>query len=181
MKMSASTENVLARRKQGLTIRALDGEVLVYDPSTTRASCLNEFAAEVLARCDGKTTPARIARDLPFENADARVVTLALSDLQKARLFEDDIEIDFTALIGPSRRDFFKRLGAGAAVAVPVVTAITLPTPAAAASLGEACFCTDETCEFSNCAGGLFCESTNSSGMNCEHPGKDCVCKQTMQ
>jgi len=80
MQMNLPSTHVRAKRKEGLTVSALDGEVLVYDPTTTRASCLNAFAAEVLVRCDGRRSPAEIARSLPFEDVDERVVEVALAD-----------------------------------------------------------------------------------------------------
>lgn len=167
--MTSSTNEYLARRKQGLTIRALDGEVLVYDPETTRASCLNEFAAAVLERCDGERTPTEIARDLPFENVDQRLVLLALADLQKASLLEADRAIEVRDIIGPSRREFFKRLGVGAAIGVPVVTGLTLPAAAQSKS-GEPC--TNDT----DCGPFLRCQSITQSGKNCDQPGADCRC-----
>ena len=167
--MTSSANEYLAKRKEGLTVRALDGEVLVYDPETTRASCLNDFAAEVLARCDGERTLADIARDLPFENVDQRLVMLALADLQKARLIEAEPAIDIAATIGPSRRAFFRKLGLGAAVAIPVVTGLELPAAAAAA--------TGEPCTTGECGPFLVCTPRTPSEKNCDQPGADCTCQ----
>ena len=177
--MTASANGLRARRKQGLKLRTLDGEVLVYDPETTRASCLNRFAAEVLERCDGEHAPAEIAEDLPFENVDPRLVMLTLADLQKAQLLEPDAVIDVASHIGQSRRDFFKRIGLGTAVAVPVVTAIVLPTPAQALSAGDKCRITGSD----PCPPPLMCKPRGGGGgvldpqNPCENQGDDCVCK----
>ena len=169
--MKPLTEGPLPARKQGLTIRTLDDEVLVYDPETTRASCLNSFAAEVLMRCDGERTPAEIAHDLPFETVDDRLVILALGDLQKARLLEPHAAVDIAAIIGSSRRAFLKRMGIGTAVAVPVVTGLRMP-PASAAATGDTCF-GDDDCSF-----GLVCRQ-QSTGNPCVNPeaGKECTCQ----
>ena len=153
--MTASANNLLAKRKQGLTMRTLDGDVLVYDPGTTRASCLNEFAAEVLSRCDGKTLPSEIARDMPFEDVDERVVLVALANLQKAELLETGFAGDAIAGIGASRRDFFRQIGVGTAMAVPVVAGIVLPAAAQEESLAGPC----ESCAGRNCQPDLNCDN----------------------
>lgn len=172
--MSAPTKSVLPVRKGGLTIRSLQGEILVYDPETTRASCLNEFASEVLARCDGGHTPAQIARDLPIEQVDEQFVSMAIADLRKAELLEPGSADGITALPGPSRRELIRRLGAGAAIAVPVVTAIFLPEPAQALSAGDRCF--QKPGDPNPCPQGLECKSKNRGG-NCKFPGADCICQ----
>jgi hypothetical protein len=173
--MSAPSKLVLATRKRGLTVRPLDGEVLIYDPETTRASCLNEFASEVLSRCDGGRTLGQIARDLPFDDVDERIVAMAIADLRKAELLEPGSAGDITALTGPSRRDLIRRLGAGAAVAVPVVTAILLPSPAQALSAGDTCYIQGGS---DPCASvGLQCRPRQGGG-NCFFPGADCLCQQ---
>lgn len=125
-----------ARRKDGLTISALEGEILVYDHETRRASCLNSFAAEVLELCDGRRSAASIARDLPSGEIDERMVWLALADLQKARLLEDgsaDVPGEYS---GTSRRDLLKKIGLGTAIAVPVVTGLSAPALAQVATCG---------------------------------------------
>ena len=170
--MSHSDDAQRLTRKQGLTISELDDEVLVYDPETTRASCLNAFAAEVLKRCDGTRTAARIAEELPFENVDTRVVMLALADLQKAGLLEADTAIDLAAIIGPSRRDFFRRIGLGAAIAAPVVTGITMPAAAQSFSFP---FCNDDM----DCPNGTVClQRRNGQPCPPNPPQAACTCQE---
>ena len=125
-------DGVQAKRKGDLTISALDDEVLVYDPETTRASCLNSFAAEVLALCDGRRSASDITRDLPLEDVDERMVWLALADLQKAQLLQDGSAVASNAYARTNRRDLLRRIGVGSAVAIPVVVGIALPTAAQA-------------------------------------------------
>ena len=142
---------VSATQKDGLIIRALDDEVLVYDPETTRASCLNSFAAEVLTLCDGQRSASDIKRDLPLEDVDERLVWLALADLQKAQLLQDRVVIPFNADGRTNRRDLLRRIGVGTAVAIPVIAGITLPPTAAHASDGP-CHTEGESCsENSDC------------------------------
>ena len=127
-------DSMPAARKGGLTITGLDDEILVYDPETMRASCLNSFAAEVLALCDGQRSAPEIARDLPFDDVDERVVWLALADLEKAQLLQDRSSFASNVHVPTNRRTFMKQLGLGSAVAMPIVAGIVLPTPAQAAT-----------------------------------------------
>ena len=149
--MKDRSDGVPATRKGGLTITALDDEILVYDPETMRASCLNNLAAEVLALCDGQRLAPEIARDLPFDDVDERVVWLALADLEKAQLLRDGISFASNPYVPKNRRAFMKKLALGSAVAVPIVIGITLPTAAACASEGA-------SCEGINCCAGLGCD-----------------------
>ena len=156
--MKNMQDGVPATRKDGLTISTLDDEVLVYDPEARRASCLNSFAAEVLELCDGQRSASDITRELPFNDVDERLVWLALADLQKAQLLQDRISIPFNADGRTNRRDLLKRIGLGAAVAVPVVAGIALP----AAAQGATCIAEGGSCEAPTtvpCCSGLSCKS----------------------
>lgn len=142
----------LPLRKRGLSIRALHGESIVYDPETQRASCVNDFAAAVLERCDGAHAPAEIARDLPFATVDERVVALALADLRKAGLLEAGPAVEAAALAGTSRRDFIRRIGLGTAIAVPVVNSVVLPSAAQTVS------CSGDCASDNECPRGCRCD-----------------------
>ena len=50
------------KRKEGIIVKELPDEVLVYDLDRDKAHCLNHSAAAVWERCDGRTTVAEIAR-----------------------------------------------------------------------------------------------------------------------
>ena len=150
-------DGVSATQKDGLIIRAFDDEVLVYDPETTRASCLNSFAAEVLTLCDGQRSASDIKRDLPLEDVDERLVWLALADLQKAQLLQDRVVVPFNAHGRTNRRDLLRRIGVGSAVAIPVVAGITLPPTAAHASHGP-CHTEGEPCNEPKDCCSLDCE-----------------------
>ena len=51
-------------RRDGLVIRELNGELLVYDLERHRAHCLNPTAALVFKQCDGRTSPARMGASI---------------------------------------------------------------------------------------------------------------------
>ena len=143
--MKNMQDSLLATRKDDLTISALGDEVLVYDPDGRRASCLNSFAAGVLALCDGHRSAYDITRDLPLEDVDERMVSLALADLQKAELLQDGFPVAPNAYARTNRRDLLRRLGVGAAVAIPIVAGITTPAhashPEGTSCVGEGGVC----------------------------------------
>ena len=127
-----SEANPKARRK-GLLVEELPTELLVYDQKNHRAHCLNASAASIFKSADGTMTLAELARaasdrlGAPFSED---LALLALEELDKNDLLETPLPM---AAQGPSRRDFVK-LGAASAVLVPLVMAITAPTPAYAQS-----------------------------------------------
>jgi hypothetical protein len=132
-------------RAEGVVVRELDEEVLVYDLGTHRAVCLNGAAAAVWRLCDGRRTPDDIRRALEQTNAGAvpeEFVWLALEQLGRDGLLDARAPARPPALAGLSRREMIRRVGLAAAVALPAVAAIVAPTPAQAASClptGAAC------------------------------------------
>jgi hypothetical protein len=124
----------LAPKRKNAVVRQLADELLVYDLKTSKAHCLNRIAAEVWMLCDGKTTVAEIVRKVgktATPSVDEAVVELALGRLQKAGLIEQDSS-GFEPII-PSRRVALRKM-ATAALALPLVTTILVPTAAQAAS-----------------------------------------------
>ena len=63
MKTNHRQQKPLARN-EGLVIKELPDELLIYDTETDRAHCLNETAAFVWLRCDGRKSLAEITREL---------------------------------------------------------------------------------------------------------------------
>jgi hypothetical protein len=187
-------------RSEGIIIREVDGELLLYDRVRDRAHCLNETAAAVWKLCDGRTTASVIAKKLmadserkqktevkgrkavakdkiraasgnaglhPTEEGsrqkaagdrrqtegieqrspDERFVWLALDQLRGSYLLKEDETNEKTfwppaisVIAGMSRREAVRRIGLGAAIALPLVISITAPTPAeAAVSCGATC------------------------------------------
>ena len=147
-------------RGEGLVVRELEEEVLVYDLERHRAVCLNRAAACVWRRCDGRTDTARLARALGAEvgaSVGEEAVWLALEQLARENLLAGAVRRPASAP-PVTRRELIRRLGLAAAAALPLVTSIVAPTPAQAASpLGSGQPCTSSAqCASGVCSGG-FC------------------------
>ncbi len=124
----------IAPKRKNAIVRQLGDEFLVYDLETHQAHCLNRTAAKVWLLCDGKTTFAEIAGKLGNDSessVDETVIELALSQLQEAGLMEQGSSK--SEQIVPSRRDAMRKMAA-AALALPVVASILVPTAAQATS-----------------------------------------------
>lgn len=123
-------------RVEGLMVEAVDGEILVYDPSSKTVHALNRTAALVWRHCDGRTTAASMAAILHDEvglPADEGIVALALGDLERAGLVT---AIEPRSAAGISRRSLIRGLGlsGGIATMLPLVESVALPAPAMAQS-----------------------------------------------
>ena len=120
-------------RTSRLVTRDLGDELLVYDLERHKAYCLNQVAMQVFRHCDGETTipdmALRIANALGMP-VDEQAVRLGLVRLEKAHLLDDPVGLT----LHTSRRELLRTLGRAAVVVVPLVTAITVPTSAQAAS-----------------------------------------------
>jgi hypothetical protein len=123
-------------RRDGLLLQELPDELLIYDQKTHRAHCLNASAASVFRLADGSRSIPEIAR-AASESLGATigedVVWLALEELEENDLLETPLSRDVPR---PTRREVLA-VGAAsgaAAVMLPMVLAITAPTPAYAAS-----------------------------------------------
>ena len=137
-------------RASGLVVRKLADEVLVYDLERHRSHCLNPTAALVWDMCDGQTTLGEMARRLGERlNAavDEQLVGLALAQLERRRLLCGGRAPRARAV---SRRALVRRAGI-AAVLLPLVTSIAVPTALAAVSCSGAC--SDQN----DCAPGCVC------------------------
>jgi hypothetical protein len=145
-------------RKEGLVIRELADELLVYDTQRDKAHCLNPTAALIFHHCDGRSSPAEIAHSLSLElNApvDEKLVWFALEQFSKDHLLEERVNIP-QLMSGMTRREMVRALGLAAVVAVPLVTSIVAPTPAQAATClppGSACTSSAQCCN-GLCSGG---------------------------
>src|SRR5512143_2183904 len=107
----------------GLLVRELAGELVVYDLERHEAHCLNRTAAFVFEQCDGRSSVAEITSRLQaqFETpADEDLVWQALGQLDGARLLAH-MPTRPPVPGGFSRRDVVRRVGLGLAVAVPAV------------------------------------------------------------
>ena len=116
-------------RKDGLVIKELPDEVLVYDLDRDHAHCLNQTAAFVWQHCDGRNTTEQIARKLGQQfdcSVDEKIVWLALDRLARNHLLETQ-PVPPQEIQGMNRRAVMRALGLAA---VPVVFLIVAPTPA---------------------------------------------------
>jgi hypothetical protein len=161
MKEKESNSKPLAR-SEGLIIKELPDEVLVYDLDRDRAHCLNQTAAYVWQNCNGEKSALEIAGALGKKldcRVDENVVWLALDQLGRKHLLEVQ-PLPPVAMTGMNRRAMVRALGLAAVVGVPVVTSIVAPTPAQAATCtGAGGACTDSA----QCCSGLSCQGTVGS------------------
>jgi hypothetical protein len=123
-------------RKQGLVLKELPDEMLVYDLEHHRAHCLNRTAALVFKQCDGSKGVGELAEFFRNElgaPADEKLVWLALEQLGRADLLQERLRAP--SRVGPhSRRELIRRMGLGLAALLPLVTSIVAPTPAEASA-----------------------------------------------
>src|SRR5262249_24608696 len=117
-------------------VQDVEDELVVYDKTRHRVHCLNRTAVLVWRLCDGRTAVADMARRLRDETdlpADESLIWLTLERLGKAQLLRERVTrpTDPTLL---SRRQWVRKLGRAGAVLLPLVTSLTAPTPAMAAS-----------------------------------------------
>ena len=145
--------------QKDLVIQELEDEVLIYDLRKNKAHCLNHTAAFVWQHADGETPVKQIANLLQRKlrtPVDESVVWFALEQLAKEGLLENKIAAP-QMFAGMNRRTLITTLGKSAAVAIPMIFAITAPTAAQTGSClanGRNCTDGDQCCS-------AFC---NSSG-----------------
>ena len=146
-------------RTDGLVVKELADEVLVYDLKRDKAHCLNLAAAAVWKQCDGHSTAAQIARRVAqvanLRHLDEQVVWLALEQLSRDHLLTERVSWP-AARPHMSRREVLRRVGLGAAIALPIVVSITAPTPAQAGTCkasGVPCSTGSQCCSKA-CVGG---------------------------
>lgn len=123
-------------RKEGLLVRELDDEVLVYDLHSHKAHCLNTTAARVWRRCDGRTRISEITQAIQGASGgslDDEVVWFAIEQLERANLI-DAATVRKSTSPRLSRRELIKKAGIAAAIALPLVTTIMAPRAVEAAT-----------------------------------------------
>jgi hypothetical protein len=151
-------------RKERLIVENLEGETLIYDAAADKAHCLNPTAALIWKSCDGKHTlpqlEAILPSDLSRDNAGA-VVRFCLQELSNRKLLSDDHRTSLVQAEHLTRRSLLRKIGvaaAASAVAIPLVTSIVAPRPAAAAScIPPGAFCIpgiSKCCSNHSCHGG---------------------------
>lgn len=120
-------------RTEGLVVRPIGDETLVYDTRLHRAHCLNRTAALVFRLCDGTRTASEIAVLIGAgPAANDGPVEAALELLAEAGLLASPPVTG--GRLGTSRREVLRRVGLGAALLAPIVTSLVVPSPAEAAA-----------------------------------------------
>lgn len=163
--MNLSTNKGPTAVSENLVTQAIGDELLVYNLQTHRAMSLNSTVACVWELCDGRNSLSEIgalAQGKLKVSLSAEAVSLAIDELQKNSLLADDYWLEAKEpLSAMSRRSLIKKVGMSAAVAIPVITAVTAPRAAAAASSnllpdGRACN-VDGECQ-NDCCFGNVCQ-----------------------
>ena len=122
-------------RKDEIVSREVEGELLIYDRLRDEAHCLNASAAAIWKRCDGRTTVSQIAQSIALQcggSPDEKLVQLGLDELGERHLLQHARPRAARPTL--ARREAVRRIGLGAAIALPIVITITAPTPAQAGS-----------------------------------------------
>jgi hypothetical protein len=132
---------------------------------------LNRTAALIWEHCDGKQTVRGLARLLEQKFGvvtDEEVVWLGLRQLNKFHLLQEQM----VPSAGPariSRRELGRRLGAVAALSLPLIVSVVAPTAAQAATLrpnGSPCEvdadCASNCCAANLCSPVAECSTFNS-------------------
>lgn len=158
-------------RTEGLVVRDLPGEIVVYDRDSHQAHCLNRTAALVFRNADGRRTVGDLARLLATDTGtqvDQDVVRATLDRLREASLLEAYADDPGPRVVAPagtapadgSRREMLRRVGLGAAALLPVVTSILVPSPAEAAQ---------------SCVPAAQCPGANLQPCHQGNPNVDCL------
>ena len=132
MRASGHGAGRLRARTQGLVVKTVGEDVLVYDLGQHRAHALNPQAAALWRQCDGRRTrdELREAAAAAGTTLDADAVDFGLAELARAGLLAEAPGSER----GLTRRQALRRAGLAAAVGLPLVTSIVAPSPAAAQS-----------------------------------------------
>ena len=163
-------------RSQGLLLEHVGDETVVYDTDSKEAHSLSPLAAVVFDRCDGHSSVdelANAASERLGEAVDSARVLDALAQLEERSLLAIVGRRD-----GLSRRDLFRKSAAvgAAAVAVPVITTIAVPTAHAAATptCGDIFCCPCDSGDF----GQPCCIHPTAFQCNCTARESGASCKQ---
>jgi len=157
-------------RTEGLVVRELPEETVVYDLKRHRAHCLGSLAAELWRRCDGATSAADLAQGLGGARGlalDESMVRATLHRLSKARLLVDPVVLPDE----PSRRVWMRN---AARIAGLSVATLAVPGALQAASCTPSAQCV--ALPNTQCTGLPCCEAPT---MRCVRPGggQQCTCR----
>lgn len=128
-------------RQEGLFTEQVGNELIVYDRKNNRAHRLNQTSALVWQNCNGTKTVSDIAQLLKKElneMSDENLVIVSLGQLESASLLQEPIQLT-SHITRASRREFVRKVGAVGIMTVllPLLTTMTIPTPAQAQTCGS--------------------------------------------
>lgn len=181
-------------RADGLLVREVGAETVVYDLESKQAHCLKPLAATVFERANGRSTYTDIA-ELAAYRLGTPVTEVEVADavaqLEGAGLLQAPLRIQHLPGStehqgdGVSRREALRRIGfagAGAAVATSLVTSIVAPSAAMALS-GIPSGCSgcgkNSDCLSNHCCQqvpGKQCNASCCVGANNSCHGTSCTC-----
>lgn len=148
-----------------LMSQTIGTELIVFDPVNNLGHCLDSHAALVYQHCDGQTTQIEVAAKLSSDPAQGEeLLAEALELLSNQNLFPASAE--------NTRRDFLRNT----VVALPLITSVLIPAPAAAASCLNFNQCVRSncsTCHNSNPGRGGTCEQCVCLNLYCRSGGVD--------
>ena len=158
-------------RYENIVVQVLKSETLVCDLTTNRVFCLNSTASEVWKLCDGTNNVQQITKILTKKlrgNVSEEMVIFSLDELSKENLLAKKVSTE-KLFGGVSRREVIRRLGFATMVALPIITAISMPYASQAASglspLNGPCVITGDCQIALQCAPGNICKRVN--GQSC--------------
>jgi Coenzyme PQQ synthesis protein D (PqqD) len=171
--MTISRDFYPVARKTDLVIQEVGDEVLIYDLSTNRASCLNRTAAFVWQNCNGENSIADITSALgcsaEAEVAD-QVVWLAIDELSRNNLLDKEVSAN-EGFGGMSRREVIKKIGRGSVVALPLVATLVAPS----ALHAQSCTAPDLPCITSAQCCTSCCKDVGGGIFQCKPGGGACL------
>ena len=149
--MQSDPSQYIPPRRRSAIVRHLAEECLIIDTETNHAHCVNDSAARIWQLCDGKTTVASMTARLnqEFESSvDEAFVWMALKKLLRAGLLPRNTAFPNEVVL-MTRRKALQKVGGAAALALPFVSSILIPTAAQAASClhnGRQCVSNSQCC-----------------------------------
>lgn len=144
-------------RNENIILQEVDGDLLIFDLVSNKAYCLNETSAIVWKSCDGEKSVEDIAHNLGREmkaKVGEDVVWLSLKELESANLLVNPVSENKFA--GLTRRQIIKEIGFAAMIALPLISAVVVPSSTEASQ--------------------AFCNCFSRPGMNARLAG--CACMQ---
>jgi PqqD family protein of HPr-rel-A system len=156
----------LPRVRAGLLRHPLEDQVLVYDPRDEKVHLLDKTSGSVIELLqEGGWTREGLVAELNDRfkiPADSGVLLLALEELRRVGLIEDEVE----PMVDSTRREVIKKIAASGA-AVLMIPAIATLTSTAAYAQGSAQLGNGSPCSGSGvCISGLCCNGFCASTCN---------------